>query len=107
MFLYLHVSNAAEERRVEVKGSTGPARTVELTIAEVQSAKNHGNTDLYLVSDIEWGRLPDGSIWTDFGTERVIHNWVPRDEALTITKFRYTVPEDASSTGTSRRLTVR
>ncbi|MEU7603977.1 DUF3883 domain-containing protein [Streptomyces sp. NPDC041003] len=49
----LRRTRGAEERHVEVKGTTGAATSVEPTINEVLHARDAGNTvDLYVVSDI-------------------------------------------------------
>ncbi|MFJ3722749.1 protein NO VEIN domain-containing protein [Streptomyces sp. NPDC090045] len=49
----LRRTRGAEERHVEVKGTTGAATSVELTINEVLHVRDKDNTvDLYVVSDI-------------------------------------------------------
>ncbi|MGQ4388867.1 protein NO VEIN domain-containing protein [Streptomyces sp. SAS_270] len=50
----------AEERHVEVKGTTGAATSVELTVNEVLHARDKDNTvDLYVVSDIRVDTVTD------------------------------------------------
>lgn len=89
----LLVSQGTESRHVEVKGSTGNASTVELTEGEVKNALDHQPTDLFIVDGIAWQREPDGSIRTEGGTERVLHDWSPAIELLTPTRYRYRIPE--------------
>lgn len=88
----LHVTRATETRHVEVKGSAGPADSVELTAGEVNNARAHQPTDLYIVSRIEWWREPDGSVTTGGGNDRLLSNWTPQPEDLAPTSYRYTVP---------------
>jgi hypothetical protein len=88
----LLVTRRTEMRRVEVKGSTGPAVTVELTAGEVNNATGYQPTDLYVVSEIVWWREPDGSVATDGGKARVFSGWTPAPEALVPTSYQYTVP---------------
>jgi hypothetical protein len=89
----LLVRDAREERRIEVKGSTGVVSAVELTTAEVSNANTYAPTDLFVVDQIGWRREPDGSVATDGGRERVYHNWTPETDALTATRYRYQLPE--------------
>ena len=71
---------------------TGPVVTVELTAAELRNAQTYRPTDLYIVSQIDWSREPDGSVTTDGGRARLMRDWTPRNEDLAATRFRYTVP---------------
>ncbi len=89
----LRVRNPDEERRVEVKGSSGHALSIELTVGEVRNAREHELTDLFIVDHIEWWREPDGSISTDGGQERVLHDWTPAEMDLAAARYRYNVPE--------------
>ncbi|MCP2264383.1 protein of unknown function (DUF3883) [Promicromonospora thailandica] len=79
------------ERHVEVKGSTGEATTVELTIGELDHARNHQPTDLFVVSDISWRREGD-LVVTDAGRAHLIENWSPRRSSVKPIRFRHTVP---------------
>ncbi|WP_235029439.1 protein NO VEIN domain-containing protein [Streptomyces sp. 3213.3] len=88
----LHCTRAREERRVEVKGTTGAATSVELTINEVEHARNPRHTvDLYVVSDITVGAHS-----SDYATSggRVTHvkDWFPADEDLRARRFEYRLP---------------
>lgn len=87
----LHVTHGGEQRRIEVKGSSGEAVTVELATAEVTNARDHQHTDLDIVDGISWARQADGSITTHRGHERVIHDWTPAEGNLAPTRFRYTI----------------
>ncbi|MCC5480838.1 DUF3883 domain-containing protein [Streptomyces barringtoniae] len=56
----LRCTRGTEERHVEVKGTTGAATSVELTINEVLYARDKGNTvDPYVVSDISMDTATD------------------------------------------------
>jgi len=90
----LLVTNGQESRHVEVKGSSGSAITVELTYGEVCNAESYQPTDLFIVDSVQWWREADGSITTDGGTERVLHDWKPSRDRLAPTRYRYEVPPD-------------
>ncbi|WP_233518558.1 protein NO VEIN domain-containing protein [Streptomyces corynorhini] len=88
----LHCTRAREERRVEVKGTTGAATSVELTINEVEHARNPRHTvDLYVVSDI----VADARS-SDYAMSggRVSHfeDWYPEEEDLRPRRFEYRLP---------------
>ncbi|MEV7871565.1 DUF3883 domain-containing protein [Streptomyces sp. NPDC088124] len=88
----LHCTRAREERRVEVKGTTGAATSVELTINEVEHARNpQHSVDLYVVSDI----IADAHS-SDYATSggRVAHfeDWYPEEEDLRPRRFEYRLP---------------
>lgn len=89
----LLVTGQADTRHVEVKGSSGRATTVELTDGEVRHATEYQPTDLFVVDHITWWREPDGSVSTDGGTPRVLHDWAPTHDLLTPTRYRYQVPK--------------
>ncbi|MGW5732259.1 MULTISPECIES: protein NO VEIN domain-containing protein [Streptomyces] len=88
----LHCTRGREERRVEVKGTTGAATSVDLTINEVEHARDPQNTvDLFVVSDIK----------VDVGTQdyaasggRVLHfhDWEPAEADLRPRSFEYRLP---------------
>ncbi|GLW92331.1 protein NO VEIN domain-containing protein [Actinokineospora globicatena] len=78
------------DHRVEVKGTMTEARTVELTVNEVDNARDHA-TDLVVVHGITATARPDGGYDTTDGTVRVWEKWVPADSALAATKFAYLV----------------
>ncbi|MET7549195.1 DUF3883 domain-containing protein [Streptomyces sp. NPDC005500] len=82
------------ERHVEVKGTTGAPTSVELTINEVEHARDPENTvDLYVVSDIRI-EMCDGEYRPSCGvvTHRV--DWEPADEDLRPRKFEYRIPPE-------------
>ncbi|MDO8308064.1 MAG: DUF3883 domain-containing protein [Actinomycetota bacterium] len=88
----VHATSDTEARHIEVKGSTGRAESVELTIGEVDNAHGHQPTDLFIVDNIDWFRAPDGTVVTDGGEVRIFTDWTPKDEHLKITRYRYSVP---------------
>ncbi|MFJ7170267.1 MULTISPECIES: DUF3883 domain-containing protein [Streptomyces] len=88
----LRCTRGTEERHVEVKGTTGAATSVELTINEVLHARDQANTvDLFVVSDIKVDTSTDpytpsgGTIW-----HRT--NWEPAEEDLRPRKYEYRLP---------------
>ncbi|MBM7774631.1 hypothetical protein JOD54_004835 [Actinokineospora baliensis] len=87
---WLLVIGLRPDHRVEVKGTTTDARTVELTINEVENARNHAN-DLVVVHGITATARPDGGYDARDGTMRVWEKWVPANSALDATKFAYYV----------------
>ncbi len=83
------------DRHVEVKGSSQKASEVELTVAEVKHSRDDTvSCDLFVVDCIEYS--PDGlggyTVWG--GQQRVWPDWQAGDEALSPTRYRYTVPGD-------------
>ncbi|MBF9132622.1 DUF3883 domain-containing protein [Plantactinospora sp. S1510] len=87
----VHATQTGEERHIEVKGSTGLANAVELTANEV----NHGRTDitdLVVVDQIQWRRLPDGKVETHGGHARRWATWSPLDTHLRATRYHYELP---------------
>ncbi|WP_285103146.1 DUF3883 domain-containing protein [Promicromonospora sp. MEB111] len=93
----LHLTRAGVdgERHIEVKGSMGEAAEVELTIGEVNHARDFQPTDLFIVGGITWKREGD-SVVTEPGQARVIENWTPRNLSLRPIRFRHTVPRAVS-----------
>ncbi|WP_338145884.1 protein NO VEIN domain-containing protein [Streptomyces scabichelini] len=88
----LHCTRGREERRVEVKGTTGAATSVELTINEVEHARNPQHTvDLYVVSDISVDMHSSDYIASG---GRVAHltDWSPAEEDLRPRRFEYRLP---------------
>lgn len=88
----LRCTRNGEERRVEVKGTTGAATSVELTVNEVQHARNPLHTvDLYVVSDIKVDSRTDPCTTAE---GRVLHlrDWEPSDEDLRPRSFEYRLP---------------
>lgn len=78
-----------ERLDVEVKGTTTAGEAVILTRNEVEHART-ATTSLIVVDSIVLHE--DGS--TSGGTLRRIDEWVPEDDDLTATVYRYSVPWD-------------
>lgn len=88
----LHCTRGGEERRVEVKGTTGAATSVDLTINEVEHARNPQNTvDLFVVSDINVDTRTD-TYATSGGRVLHLHDWAPAEEDLRPRSFEYRLP---------------
>lgn len=88
----LVVTKGREVRRVEVKGSSGEAITVELTSGEVDNSRESIPTDLYVVDGIQWTRAADGAIDASGGDVRRWKGWTAEDSGLTATRYRYVLP---------------
>ncbi|WP_228919659.1 protein NO VEIN domain-containing protein [Streptomyces sp. DH20] len=90
---YLRGLRGTEERHVEVKGTTGAATSVELTINEVLHARDKGNTvDLYVVSDIKVDTSTD-PYTPGGGTVSHYPDWEPAEEDLRPRKYEYGLPD--------------
>lgn len=88
----LHCTRDGEERRVEVKGTTGAATSVDLTINEVEHARDPQNTvDLFVVSDIKVDMQTDNYNATG-GRVLHLHDWAPAEEDLRPRSFEYRLP---------------
>ncbi len=85
------------ELHVEVKGSSMLIDTVELTINEVRHAGDHQPTDLVVVDDIDWQRVPAG-IETSGGRFRRWSGWMPSAEDLAPTRYAYRLPHGSDLT---------
>jgi hypothetical protein len=84
-----------EELRVEVKGTSGRGASIQLTVNEVTHAQsNLTRVDLFVVSEIEVLRSPDGPIAIG-GRQRVIENWSPSDSDLLPDRYVYKIPQKA------------
>ena len=88
----LVVTKGRDVRRVEVKGSSGVATTVELTSGEVDNSRESIPTDLYVVDEIVWARTADGSVDTSGGNTRWWRDWLTEESSLTATRYRYALP---------------
>lgn len=92
----LRVVLAGVERHVEVKGSVGVGiDSVQLTQGEVDHARAHQPTDLFVVEGIAAERAGDGEVKASGGVVRLWHDWLPVDSALRPTQLRYTLPPPA------------
>lgn len=81
-----------KQRRVEVKGTRGPPSFVILTIGEVIAAREPSAiTDLFIVYEIQVSGS-HGDPVASGGMVRVIQGWVPDDQNLEPTQYRYNVP---------------
>ncbi|MFC4899807.1 protein NO VEIN domain-containing protein [Streptosporangium amethystogenes subsp. fukuiense] len=85
-----------EELHIEVKGSINPADAVELTKGEVRNAREH-HTHLVVVDCIEVSSQPDGKVETSGGRLRQWETWVPAEEDLQATRYRYRLPGDGQA----------
>jgi hypothetical protein len=88
----LVVTKGRDVRRVEVKGSSGAAITVELTTGEVDNSRGSIATDLYVVDGIQWTRAADGVVHASGGQARRWKDWTTEDSSLTATRYRYVLP---------------
>jgi len=95
----LVVTKGNEVRRVEVKGSSGAATTVELTNGEVDNSRESVPTDLYVVDGIQWWREADGSVQADGGDVRWWRDWTAKDARLKAIKYRYQLPSGGTTEG--------
>jgi hypothetical protein len=75
----LHCTRLREEKRVEVKGTTGDGSSVLLTPNEVAHARTH-NVALMVVSGIVLETNDDGTITGTGGDLRVVDPWVIDDD---------------------------
>lgn len=95
----LKCTRGDEYLRVEVKGTTGAAGEVELTVNEVASAREHPS-ELFVVSNIyarpSKDEEDDGGL--DFvatgGRAHVLHAWEPLEDDLSATRYCYRLPQD-------------
>lgn len=88
----LEVQLGGDRRRVEVKGSSGAAATVELTCDEVDNSRGLTPTDLFVVDSIQWEREDDGSVRAYSGNARWWKDWTAADVSLKAIRFRLTLP---------------
>lgn len=93
----LVVAKGREVRRVEVKGSSSTAMTVELTAGEVGNSRDPLPTDLYVVDRIRWTREADGSVDAYGGDTRWWRDWTAGDADLAATRYRYVLPPGGTS----------
>ncbi|MGW6356670.1 protein NO VEIN domain-containing protein [Streptomyces sp. NPDC055092] len=89
----LRCTRGTEELHLEVKGTTGAATSVELTINEVLHARDKDNTvDLYVVSDIKVDTCTDP--YTASGNKVTLFtDWEPAEEDLRPRKYEYRLPD--------------
>lgn len=93
----IHAERGDEVLAVEVKGSTGTATTVELTIGEVKKAQESGIGSMLVVVDQIPAAKTDSGIQTGAGRVRFWPDWSPDQlsDRLMPIRFRYLLePED-------------
>jgi hypothetical protein len=83
------VSDDRHTARVEVKGSTAPIGTIELTRNERDSAMGYPHSILVLVSEIE---LDLADLKAHGGHPRIVDLWTPAEDDLVPERFSYRVP---------------
>lgn len=88
----LVASKDQDVRRVEVKGSSGAASHVELTIGEVLNSRESIPTDLYVVDGIRWWREEDGAVRASGGDVRWWQEWTAEEARLRAIRYRYELP---------------
>jgi hypothetical protein len=102
----LDCNRDGENLRVEVKGTTGGAGEVELTVNEVSSARENPS-ELFVVSDITAKKSTgaDGAVTvtTTGGRVHRFPRWLPAEDDLAPTRFRYRVPREPGETYSSAR----
>lgn len=82
---------------VEVKGTTGPGATVEVTAGEVTKAREHGKRSVMIVvSDIALSIGSNGEPVAAGGTLRTVKPWNPAKADLVETRYRC-VPRSSGS----------
>ena len=82
-----------EEMRVEVKGTTTDGTAVILTPKEVEHARSHGHTVLFILSDISLNWAEDGTVVATGGIPHPFDPWNIDDGTLTPIGFRYQPPD--------------
>lgn len=91
----LEVKRLDTVRRVEVKGTQSTGEAVILTANEIQEARSAAElslpTDLVIVHNVVLDRSNGASVASG-GTLRKIEDWLPEDDDLFPTQFRYRVP---------------
>ncbi|NID05629.1 DUF3427 domain-containing protein [Luteibacter jiangsuensis] len=87
----LHCVKDGLHKRVEVKGTQSAGSTVEVTTAEVQSARDGDGsgytTDLFIVHSVALDAIRD-ELKASGGNVRKIENWRPENHHLTPTVYR-------------------
>jgi len=77
--------------RVEVKGTTGDARSILVTSGEVSSARAH-RTALYIASELAWADKAAALINPTGWRQDVIDRWAPTDHDLNPTAYEWRNP---------------
>lgn len=96
------------EVHVEVKGTRENGAEVELTIGEVNNARNpKWRSDLFVVSEIKVTKNTNGDCKGTGGKCRVASAWSPDDEVLEAIRFRYSIPPGLLQDVTGKRQTTK
>ncbi|TPG15784.1 DUF3883 domain-containing protein [Sphingomonas koreensis] len=82
---------AGETLLVEVKGTTGLGRKVQMTANEVALARSGAETALAIVAEIELTREGAG-VHPEGGALRILSSWTPDISDLRAVAYQYTVP---------------
>lgn len=77
--------------RVEVKGTTGDARTILVTSGEVNSARTH-RTALFIASELTWADKAAALLNPTDWRQDVIDRWAPTDDDLNPIAFEWRNP---------------
>jgi hypothetical protein len=77
--------------RVEVKGTTGDARTILVTAGEVISARAH-RTALFIASELTWADTAGATLDPTDWRQDVIDRWAPTDHDLNPTAYEWQNP---------------
>ncbi len=77
--------------RVEVKGTTGDARTILVTAGEVSSARAH-RTALFIASELTWTDEARATLDPTNWRQDVIDRWAPTDHDLNPTAYEWHNP---------------
>ena len=93
----IRATKGAEVVQVEVKGTTGAYDRVVLTRNEVELARR-AYCALFVVCDIRLSASGDATI-SGSGVARVISPWMPLDQDLYATEYRYRLPVGAKLVG--------
>ncbi|TFC81154.1 DUF3883 domain-containing protein [Cryobacterium cheniae] len=88
-----------DERRIEVKGSSGAVDSVLLTRNEVIHARGFESMDLVVVDEIEFERLSNGEYATKGGRIRVWNGWSPSEQSLTAMSYKHELSPSALGNG--------
>lgn len=84
-------TRAGESLLVEVKGTTGLGRKVQLTANEVALARSGAEAALAIVAEIDLIR--DGAaVYAEGGALRILAPWAPDASDLRVVAYQYTVP---------------
>ncbi|MEU6072275.1 DUF3883 domain-containing protein [Micromonospora sp. NPDC047074] len=87
----VRATRGVEELHIEVKGSSGLADKVELTFNEVAHAYDT-ETYLVIVGQIQWRKLPDGTVEISGGRARRWTSRTSAEEHLTPSRYWYRPP---------------